>query len=61
MAYRIGRTMFETSGLPDHLRDHCQKMDEVWAEYEHAVDMLWMLFVQFHDSSRTVRCVTKLS
>lgn len=30
VAYRVGRTMFETSGLPRHLVDHCNAMDEVW-------------------------------
>ncbi|MEY2460566.1 MAG: hypothetical protein QOG30_2396, partial [Acidimicrobiaceae bacterium] len=31
----IGRTMFETDGLPDEWRDQCNTMDEVWVPSEH--------------------------
>jgi hypothetical protein len=30
ITYRVGRTMFETAGLPEHLVKHCNAMDEVW-------------------------------
>jgi len=29
VVYRVGRTMYETAGLPRHLVDHCNAMDEV--------------------------------
>jgi hypothetical protein len=32
--FRIGRTMFETDGLPQHLVRHVQAMDEVWVPTE---------------------------
>jgi hypothetical protein len=31
VVYRVGRTMFETAGLPEHLVAHCNAMDEVGA------------------------------
>ena len=31
----IGRTMFETDGLPEGWRDQCNAMDEVWVPSEH--------------------------
>ncbi|KAI8475933.1 MAG: hypothetical protein J3K34DRAFT_517089 [Monoraphidium minutum] len=34
VAYRVGRTMYETAGLPQHLVDHCNDMDEVWVPTE---------------------------
>lgn len=34
VAYRIGRTMFETDSLPQHLVQHCNAMDEVWVPSE---------------------------
>lgn len=34
VAYRIGRTMFETASLPQHLVQHCNAMDEVWVPSE---------------------------
>lgn len=34
IVYRVGRTMFETSSLPQHLVDHCNAMDEVWVPTE---------------------------
>lgn len=34
IAYRVGRTMFETSSLPRHLVDHANDMDEVWVPTE---------------------------
>lgn len=30
VAYKIGRTMFETATLPKHLVTHCNQMDEIW-------------------------------
>lgn len=34
ITYRVGRTMFETAGLPEHLVKHCNAMDEVWVPTE---------------------------
>ncbi|KAF8056240.1 hypothetical protein HT031_006428 [Scenedesmus sp. PABB004] len=34
VTYRIGRTMFESDGLPAHLVEHCNAMDEVWVPTE---------------------------
>lgn len=34
VAYRIGRTMFETASLPQHLVQHCNAMEEVWVPSE---------------------------
>jgi glycosyltransferase involved in cell wall biosynthesis len=34
MTAQVGRTMFETNGLPQHLVDHCNTMDEVWVPTE---------------------------
>jgi hypothetical protein len=34
VVYRIGRTMFETASLPQHLVQHCNAMDEVWVPSE---------------------------
>eukprot|EP00877_Chromochloris_zofingiensis_P000172 jgi/Chrzof1/10155/Cz04g31010.t1 len=34
VAYRVGRTMFETAGLPAHLVKHCNAMDEIWVPTE---------------------------
>ena len=31
----IGRTMFETDGLPEDWRDRCNAMDEIWVPSEH--------------------------
>jgi glycosyltransferase involved in cell wall biosynthesis/GT2 family glycosyltransferase/tetratricopeptide (TPR) repeat protein len=31
----IGRTMFETDGLPEDWRDRCNVMDEIWVPSEH--------------------------
>ena len=31
----IGRTMFETDGLPTDWRDRCNEMDEIWVPSEH--------------------------
>lgn len=31
----IGRTMFETDGLPEQWRDQCNVMDEIWVPSEH--------------------------
>lgn len=33
-AFRVGRSMFETDGLPAHLAAHCAAMDEVWVPSE---------------------------
>ncbi len=33
----IGRTMFETDGLPPDWRDRCNQMDEIWVPCEHNV------------------------
>jgi len=33
--YNVGRTMFETDGLPPGWRDRCNAMDEVWVPSEH--------------------------
>eukprot|EP00879_Flechtneria_rotunda_P016710 GHRR01017487.1.p1 GENE.GHRR01017487.1~~GHRR01017487.1.p1 ORF type:complete len:576 (+),score=143.08 GHRR01017487.1:1338-3065(+) len=30
VVFRVGRTMFETNSLPQHLVDHCNAMDEIW-------------------------------
>ncbi|GBF99949.1 hypothetical protein Rsub_12642 [Raphidocelis subcapitata] len=34
VVYRVGRTMYETAGLPKHLVEHCNAMDEVWVPTE---------------------------
>lgn len=34
ITYRIGRSMFETAGLPAHLVQHCNAMDELWLPTE---------------------------